>query len=80
MRCSTGRKGDCRDHSPTESFRGMKNACVHGASFPTRQAMQETVLDWIAFCNHPRLHLIPADVSPMQFEQSWHAAQRKTAG
>ena len=49
MRPSMSRKGDCWDNSPTESFRGqLKNASVHGSKFPTRQGMQETVLNWIA--------------------------------
>lgn len=80
MRPSMSRKGDCWDNSPTESFWGhLKNACVHGCKFPTRQGMQETVLNWIAFYNHRRLHSTLGYVSPMQFEQNWHAAQRKMA-
>jgi len=80
VRSSMSRKGDCWDNSPTESFWGhLKNACVHGRKFATRQAMQETVLNWIAFYNHRRLHSTLGYVSPMLFEQRWHAAQRKMA-
>ncbi|MSQ60016.1 MAG: IS3 family transposase, partial [Betaproteobacteria bacterium] len=43
-----------------------------------RQAMDE-VIDWMTFYNHRRLHSTLGCVSPMQFEQNWHAAQFKKA-
>ena len=80
MRSSMSKKGDCWDNAPTESFFGhLKAARVHGRKFATRQAMQATVLDWVAFYNHRRLHSTLGYVSPMQFEQRWHAAQRSMA-
>jgi len=39
----------------------------------------DTALDWMAFYNYKRLHSTMGYVSPMQYEQRWHAAQRKKA-
>ena len=36
-------------------------------------------MDWIGFYNHSRLHSTLGYVSPMHYEQSWLAAQQKTA-
>jgi hypothetical protein len=37
----------------------------------------DAVMDWLAFYNHRRLHSTLGYLSPMQYEQRWHAAQRK---
>ncbi|MFV0600361.1 MAG: hypothetical protein ACK5NE_00765 [Brachymonas sp.] len=36
-------------------------------------------MDWIAFYNHSLLYSALGYLSPMQFEQRWLAAQRKSA-
>lgn len=80
MRCSMSRKGDCWDNAPTESLWGsLKVARLHGVRFMTRRAAMDEVIDWIGFYNHRRLHSTLAYASPMQFEQHWHADQRKRA-
>jgi transposase InsO family protein len=80
MRSSMSRKGNCWDNAPTESFWGrLKTACLYGKKFATRQEAMDAVLDWMAFYNHRRLHSTLGYLSPMQFEQRWHAAQRKKA-
>ncbi len=80
MRSSMSRKGNCWDNAPTESFWGrMKTASLYGKKFATRQEAMNAVLDWMTFYNHRRLHSTLGYLSPMQFEQRWHAAQRKTA-
>jgi transposase InsO family protein len=80
MRSSMSRKGNCWDNAPTESFWGrLKTASLYGKKFATRQEAMEAVLDWMAFYNHRRLHSTLGYLSPMQFEQRWHAAQRKKA-
>lgn len=80
MRSSMSRKGNCWDNAPTESFWGrLKTASLYGKRFATRREAMDAVLDWMAFYNHRRLHSALGYLSPMQFEQRWHAAQRKKA-
>jgi putative transposase len=86
MRSSMSRKGNCWvdlgfcHNAPTESFWGrLKTASLYGRKFTTRQEAMDAVLDWMAFYNHRRLHSTLGYLSPMQFEQRWHAAQRKKA-
>ena len=80
IRSSMSRKGDCWDNAPTESLWGhLKTACVHGRRFATRDQAHQTVMDWMGFYNHSRLHSSLGFQSPMQHEQRWLAAQRKTA-
>jgi transposase InsO family protein len=80
MRSSMSRKGNCWDNAPTESFWGrLKTASLYGKKSATRQEAMDAVMDWMAFYNHQRLHSTLGYLSPMQFEQRWHAAQRKKA-
>jgi transposase InsO family protein len=80
IRGSMSRKGDCWDNAPTESLWGhLKTACVHGQRFATRQQATAAIMDWLAFYNHSRLHSALGYLSPMQYEQRWLAAQRRTA-
>ena len=80
MQSSMSRKGNCWDNAPTESFWGrLKTASLYGRRFPTRRAAMDAVLEWMAFYNHRRLHSSLGYLSPMQFEQRWHAAQQMKA-
>lgn len=80
IRPSMSRKGNCWDNAPTESFWGrLKAASVHGHKFASREQARQAVMDWMAFYNHRRLHSSLGYLSPMQFEQRWHEAQRKKA-
>ena len=80
IRSSMSRKGNCWDNAPTESLWGkLKTACVHGQRFATRERARQVVMDWIAFYNHTRLHSALGYISPMQYEERWLAAQRKSA-
>ncbi|MBB2926673.1 transposase InsO family protein [Paraburkholderia silvatlantica] len=80
MRSSMSRRANCWDNAPTESLWGsLKQARIHGQRFATRREAMDEVIDWLSFYNHGRLHSTLNYVSPMQFEQNWHAAQRKQA-
>jgi transposase InsO family protein len=80
LRSSMSRKGNCWDNAPTESLWGrLKTACVQGRRFTSRDQARRVVLDWMAFYNHSRLHSALGYLSPMQYEQRWLAAQRKSA-
>ena len=80
MRSSMSRKGDCWDNAPTESLWGrLKVGRLYGRKFATRREAMDEVIAWLTFYNHRRLHSSLGYVSPMQFEKSWHAAQRKNA-
>ena len=77
MKSSMSRKGDCWDNAPTESLWGhMKVARLHVNHFATRREAMDEVMDWLNFYNSTRLHQTLGYVSPMQFEQSWTAAQQ----
>ncbi|MFX1670702.1 IS3 family transposase [Paraburkholderia sp. A2WS-5] len=80
MQSSMSRRANCWDNAPTESLWGsLKQARIHGKRFATRREAMDEVIDWLSFYNHSRLHSTLNYVSPMQFEQDWHAAQRKEA-
>jgi transposase InsO family protein len=68
------------DNAPTESFWGrLKTASLHGKKLAIRQQVMDAVMDWMAFYNHRRLHSTLGYRRPMQYEERWHAAQRKKA-
>ena len=80
MRSSMSRKGNCWDNAPTESLWGsLKVGRLYGRRFATRRQAMDEVIDWLTFYNHRRLHSTLGYVSPMRFEQSWHAGQSKQA-
>lgn len=80
IRSSMSRKGNCWDNAPSESLWGrLKTVCLQGRRFATHQQARQVIQDWIAFYSHSRLHSAPGYLSPMQFEQSWLAAQHQTA-
>lgn len=78
MKSSMSRRGNCWDNAPTESLWGrLKVGRLHGRKFATRREAMDEVMDWLTFYNHKRLHSTLGYVSPMTFEQRWHAAQQQ---
>lgn len=78
MKSSMSRRGNCWDNAPTESLWGrLKVGRLHGSKFATRREAMGEVMDWLTFYNHKRLHSTLGYVSPMMFEQRWHAAQQQ---
>jgi putative transposase len=80
MRSSMSRKGDCWDNAPTESLWGsLKVGRLYGQRFATQREAMDEVIDWLTFYNHRRLHSTLGYISPMKFEDNWHAGQAKKA-
>ena len=78
MRSSMSRKGNCWDNAPSESLWGsLKVGRLHGKRFATRREAMDEIIDWLTFYNHRRLHSTLGYVSPMRFEENWHAGQSK---
>jgi len=61
MTCSMSRKGNCRDHAPTESwFNSFKNERVHEICYATHGAMKAASFEYIeVFYNRTRQHSPP---------------------
>jgi len=80
MRTSMSRKGNCWDNAPTESLWGsLKVGRLHGKRFATRREAMDEIIDWLMFYNRRRLHSTLGYISPMKFEENWHAGQAKKA-
>jgi putative transposase len=80
MRSSMSGKGDYWENAPTESLWGrLKVGRLQGKKFDTRRQAKDEVVAWLTFYNHRRLHSTLGYVSPMQYEQTWHAAQQDKA-
>ena len=80
MRSSMSRKGNCWDNAPTESLWGrLKVGRLYGKRFATHRDAMDEVIDWLTFYNHRRLHSTLGYISPMKFEENWHAGQSKKA-
>jgi putative transposase len=80
MLSSMSRKGNCWDNAPTESLWGsLKVGRLYGKKFATQREAMDEVIDWLTFYNHRRLHSTLGYVSPMRFEEDWHAGQSRQA-
>ena len=80
MKSSMSRKGNCWDNAPTESLWGrLKVGRLYGKSSSTQRDAMDEIIDWLTFFNHRRLHSTLGYISPMQFEKTWHEAQRDRA-
>jgi len=80
MRSSMSRKGNCWDNAPTESLWGsLKVGRLYGKRFATRREAMDEIIDWLMFYNRRRLHSTLGYISPMKFEENWHAGQAKKA-
>jgi len=77
---SMSRRGNCWDNACSETlFGSMKIEEVEGRRFQTRRDAQVAVLDWLRWYNRSRRHSTLAYVSPMKFEEDWHAARAASA-
>jgi len=53
---------------------------LHGQRFSTARQAKDEVVSWLLWYNGQRLHSTLNYVSPVRFENNWHAAQRRQAG
>ncbi|MHA7631642.1 IS3 family transposase [Corallococcus sp. M7] len=70
--CSMSRKGNCWDNAVVESFFStLKTELVHPRDFPTREAAQAALFEFIeVFYNRKRRHSSLGYVSPAEFERA----------
>jgi transposase InsO family protein len=68
--CSMSAKGCCYDNACAESFfHTLKVEAIHGERFATREAMRQTVFEYIEVdYNRTRRHSANGYISPMAFE------------
>jgi hypothetical protein len=45
---------------------------LYGKKFATQRQAMDEVIDWLASCNHRKLHSTLGYASPMRFEETWH--------
>jgi transposase InsO family protein len=80
MKASMSRKGNCYDNAPIESFWGtMKNELVYHQHYATREQAIQEITEYIEiFYNRQRLQKRLGYLSPVVYEQKFHA-RRKAA-
>ena len=68
--CSMSAKGNCYDNACAESFfHSLKVEAIHGERFPTREAMRQTVFEYIEVdYNRTRRHSANGFISPVAVE------------
>ena len=84
MLSSMSRKGNCweSEHgsdAPSSLWGSLKVGRLYGKKFATQREAMDEVIDWLTFYNHRRLHSTLGYVSPMRFEENWHAGQPNKA-
>lgn len=77
MRASLGRKGDCYDNAPMESFWGtLKTELVHHSRYKTREEAIREITEYIeVFYNRQRRQARLGYLSPVNYEQQYYARQ-----
>ena len=68
--CSMSARGNCYDNACAESFfHTLKVEAIHGEQFLTREAMRQTVFEYIEVdYNRSRRHSANGYISPLAFE------------
>ena len=75
IRQSMSAKGDCYDNACAESFFAtIKKELIHRRRFSTRADATLAIMDYVvSWYNPKRIHSALGDLSPMEFEQEYHA-------
>lgn len=71
---SMSRKGNCWDRDPV---RFVEGGAVAWTALRDATPGQGRGIAWVPWYNRTRLHSTLACISPVRFEQDWHAAQAK---
>ena len=77
MAASMGRKGNCCDNAPRESFRGiLKGELIYHCRHETRQEAMRDITEYIeVFYNRLGKQAKPGLLSPTAFERRFHEKQ-----
>ncbi len=57
----------------------MKVRHLCGKRFATQREAKDEIVDWLTFYNDRSLHSTLGYISPMKFEENWHAGQLEKA-
>jgi len=60
-------------------FGSLKVGRRYGRRFATQREVMDELIDWLTFYNQRLLHATLGWISPMKFEEKWHAGQAKKA-
>ena len=78
MRPSIGTVGDAYDNAMAEAWVAtVKSELIQGRIYPSLEAAEHAVLDWIGFYNHHRLHTELDDIPPAAYEGGTRRARRR---
>jgi putative transposase len=81
MTPSIGTVGDALDNAMAEAWVAtIKAELIQGRIYPSLEAAEYAVLDWIGFYNHHRLHTELADLCPAAFEAGVRREPRRPFG
>lgn len=81
MRPSIGTVGDAYDNAMAEAWVAtIKSELIQGRIYPSTQAAEHAVLDWIGFYNQHRLHGELDDIPPAAYEDGQRRAHRRPFG
>jgi putative transposase len=77
---SMSRRANCWDNACSETlFGSLKVERRHGQRFTSRRQAKDEAMAWLNWYNRTRQHATLGYVSPVRFEQNWHAAQLQRA-
>ena len=72
---SLGSTGDCYDNALAESFvDSFKTELIADRVWRTHEQAELTIVEWVGWFNHQRLHSSLGDIPPAEHEANWRAS------